>query len=191
MTRVEQETLVDVSCVVHLHTTYSDGTATVPEVVAAARAAGVDLVLVTDHDSLAARRDGWEGRHDGVFALVGTEVSPKQGHYLAFGVDREIRHAGRSALEIAEAVRQAGGVGFAAHPFSRGGHMLLSPRSPPGRHRSTCAAGTRSRRGAACRRLAGWTATSPEFAYAGACARRCHTAARSSSCVRICSASDR
>jgi predicted metal-dependent phosphoesterase TrpH len=119
MTRVEQETLVDVSCVVHLHTTYSDGTATVPEVVAAARAAGVDLVLVTDHDSLAARRDGWEGRHDGVFALVGTEVSPKQGHYLAFGVDREIRHAGRSALEIAEAVRQAGGVGFAAHPFSR------------------------------------------------------------------------
>jgi hypothetical protein len=57
--------------------------------------------------------------------LVGTEVSPKQGHYLAFGVDREIPHAGRSALEIAAAVREAGGVGFAAHPFSRGGHMLV------------------------------------------------------------------
>ena len=121
----QQEFLVDVSCVVHLHTTYSDGTATVGEVVEAARAAGVDLVLLTDHDSLDARRDGWEGRHDGVIVLVGTEVSPKQGHYLAFGVDREIPHAGRSALDIAEAVRQAGGVGFAAHPFSRGGRMLL------------------------------------------------------------------
>ena len=118
-------TLVDVSCVVHLHTTYSDGTATMEEIVAAAAGAGVNLVLLTDHDSLGARRDGWEGRHGEVCVLVGTEVSPKQGHYLAFGVDQDIPHAGRSALQIAAAVRKAGGVGFAAHPFSTGGHMLF------------------------------------------------------------------
>ena len=118
-------TCVDVSCVLHLHTTYSDGTATVDEIIAAAAAAGVDLVLLTDHDSLGARRDGWEGRHGGVSLLVGLEVSPKQGHYLAFGVDREISHVGRSAVQIAGAVRDAGGVGFAAHPFSSGGHMLF------------------------------------------------------------------
>jgi PHP domain-containing protein len=116
---------VDVSCVLHLHTTYSDGTATVEEIVAAAAAARVDLVLLTDHDSLGARRDGWEGRHGDVSVLVGTEVSPKQGHYLAFGVGREIPHAGSSALEIAAAVREAGGIGFAAHPFSSGGQMLV------------------------------------------------------------------
>jgi hypothetical protein len=116
---------VDVSCVVHVHSTYSDGTATVAELAAAAAAAGADALLLTDHDSLQARRDGWQGRHDGVFVLVGTEVSPKQGHYLAFGVDEEIPHAGRSARQIAEAVRHAGGIGFAAHPFSTGGHMLV------------------------------------------------------------------
>jgi len=104
----DQSTLVDVSCVLHLHTTYSDGTATVDELVTAAAAAGVDLVLLTDHDSLGARRDGWEGRQGGVSLLVGTEVSPKQGHYLAFGVDREIPHVGRSALQIGGAVRAAG-----------------------------------------------------------------------------------
>jgi hypothetical protein len=120
-----QNALVDVSCVLHLHTTYSDGTATVAELIAAAAAAGVDLVLLSDHDSLGARWDGWEGRHGDVSLLVGVEVSPKQGHYLAFGVDREIPHAGRSALQIAGAVRDAGGVGFAAHPFSRGGRMLF------------------------------------------------------------------
>ena len=124
---MEHPDLVDVSCVVHVHTTYSDGTATVAEVLTAARSAGADAVLITDHDSLGARRDGWEGTHSGVFLLVGTEVSPKQGHYLAFGVDREIAHAGRSALQIAAAVRAAGGVGFAAHPFSVGGHMLVAP----------------------------------------------------------------
>jgi hypothetical protein len=119
--------LTDVSCVVHVHSTYSDGTATVSELAAAAAAAGADALLLTDHDSLQARRDGWQGRHDGVFVLVGTEVSPKQGHYLAFGVEAEIPHAGRSALQIAEAVRHARGIGFAAHPFSSGGHMLVAP----------------------------------------------------------------
>jgi PHP domain-containing protein len=117
--------LFDVSCVVHVHTTYSDGTATVPEVLDAARASGVDAVLVTDHDSVGARRDGWEGMHEGVFLMVGTEVSPKRGHYLAFGVEREVPHVGRSAVEIAAAVRAAGGIGFAAHPFSVGGRMLV------------------------------------------------------------------
>jgi hypothetical protein len=113
--------------VAHVHTTYSDGTAAVAEVLSAAGGAGADAVLLTDHDSLEARRDGWEGSHDGVFLLVGTEVTPKQGHYLAFGVGHEISHAGRSGLEIAAAVRAAGGVGFAAHPFSAGGRMLVAP----------------------------------------------------------------
>jgi hypothetical protein len=115
----------DVSCVVHVHSTYSDGTATVPDLLSAARAAGADAVLLTDHDTLGARRDGWEGMHDGVFLLVGIEISPKQGHYLAFGIDDELSHAGRSAGEIAGAVRTAGGIGFAAHPFSTGGRMLV------------------------------------------------------------------
>lgn len=115
----------DVSCVAHVHSTYSDGTATAAEIVAAARATGADAVLLTDHDTLEARRDGWEGRHDGVVVMVGTEISPRGGHYLAFGLDREVAHHGRSAVEIAEAVRAAGGVGFAAHPFSRGGHMFV------------------------------------------------------------------
>src|SRR3954451_20157050 len=114
----------DLACIVHVHSTYSDGTASVPEILAAARSAGADAVLLTDHDTLGARRDGWEGRHDGVLLMVGMEVSPKQGHYLAFGTDRVIPHRGRSPREIAAAVRASGGVGFAAHPFSRGGRML-------------------------------------------------------------------
>jgi hypothetical protein len=121
----EPDATVDVSCVVHVHTTCSDGTATVEEVVADAAAAGVDLVILTDHDTIQARRDGWEGVHDGVCVLVGSEVTSKLGHYLALGVDREIPHAGRSPFDIAAAVRDAGGVGFAAHPFSTGGHMLV------------------------------------------------------------------
>ena len=111
----------DLSCVVHLHSTHSDGTGTVEEIAAAGRAVGLDVILLTDHDTLAARdrrEDGWQGS---VLVLVGEEVSPKdQNHYLAFGLDRVIDHTGMTPADIAAAVRDAGGFGFAAHPFSRG-----------------------------------------------------------------------
>jgi hypothetical protein len=111
----------DVACVVHLHSTYSDGTGTVRQIARAARRAKADVVLLTDHDTLAAKHRGEEGWYRDVLLLVGTEVSPRRrNHYLAFGVDREIDHEGLDAAGICRAVRDAGGFGFAAHPFSRG-----------------------------------------------------------------------
>jgi hypothetical protein len=111
----------DLACVVHLHSLYSDGTGTVPEIARAARRARADVVLLTDHDTLEAKDRGEEGWYGDVLLLVGTEVSPRRrNHYLAFGLDREIDHDGLDAAGICRAVREAGGFGFAAHPFSRG-----------------------------------------------------------------------
>ena len=120
------------ACVAHVHSTYSDGTATVAEIADAARGAGADAVLVTDHDTLEARRRGEEGWHDGVLVLAGHEVSPKAGHLLVFGLDEEIPHAGRTEREICTAVREAGGVSFAAHPFSEGSRMSRTIAPPHG-----------------------------------------------------------
>jgi hypothetical protein len=107
----------DLSCVVHLHSLHSDGTGTVEEIARAASRAGADVVLLTDHDTMAAA-PGWYGD---VLVLVGEEVSPKgRDHYLAFGLERPIDHAGMDACDIVRAVREAGGFGFAAHPFSKG-----------------------------------------------------------------------
>jgi hypothetical protein len=78
-------------------------------------------VLLTDHDTLAARDHGEEGWQQGVLVLVGEEVSPKgRDHFLAFGLERPIDHRGMAAAQILEAVERAGGFGFAAHPFSEG-----------------------------------------------------------------------
>jgi hypothetical protein len=111
----------DLACVVHLHSNYSDGTGTVPEIARAAGRARADVVLLTDHDTLEAKRRGEERWYGNVLVLVGTEVSPRRrNHYLAFGLDREIAYDGLDAAGICRAVRDAGGFGFAAHPFSRG-----------------------------------------------------------------------
>jgi hypothetical protein len=111
----------DLAGVVHVHSTYSDGTGTVPEIAAAARANGLDFLLLTDHDTLAAREHGEEGWHDGVLVLVGEEVSPRrENHYLAFGLERPVDHSGLSPQQIVDRVNDAGGFGFLSHPFSKG-----------------------------------------------------------------------
>lgn len=113
--------VADVTCVIHAHSVHSDGTGTVEQIAAQAARADVDAVLLTDHDSLEARRRGSERYHGSVLVCVGEEVSPKNGnHYLAFGIDDEIDHRGLTGAEVVAAVGEAGGFGFLAHPFSSG-----------------------------------------------------------------------
>ena len=113
-------TASDVAAVMHVHSTYSDGTATPLEIAAAAAGSGAEAVFITDHDSLGAGRDGWGGWHHGVLVIVGLEVTTRRGHYLAFGIDEEVDHGAMSEREIAAHVRAEGGLGFPAHPFSQG-----------------------------------------------------------------------
>ena len=111
----------DLACVVHLHSIYSDGTGTVKQIARAGRRARADVVLLTDHDTLEARRRGEEGWYGDVLLLAGVEVSPRRrNHLLAFGIDSPIDHEGLDADGICRAVTEAGGIGFAAHPWSRG-----------------------------------------------------------------------
>jgi hypothetical protein len=117
----------DLTCVIHVHSTHSDGTGTVAQIARAAKRAGIDVVLLTDHDTLAAKRSGEERWYDDVLVLVGEEVSPSdRDHFLAFGIDQEINRR-LSGPEICDAVAAAGGFGFAAHPFSRGSQRFKRP----------------------------------------------------------------
>ncbi|HEX6713968.1 MAG TPA: CehA/McbA family metallohydrolase [Thermoleophilaceae bacterium] len=106
----------DLTCVVHLHSTHSDGTGTVAQIARAAQRAGIDVVLLTDHDTLA----GEERWYGDVLVLVGEEVTPRnRDHYLAFDIEKCISPR-LTGPEICDAVRAQGGFGFAAHPWSRG-----------------------------------------------------------------------
>jgi hypothetical protein len=118
---MSEHPLHDLAGVIHVHSLYSDGTGTVPEIAAAAEANDLDYVLLTDHDTLRAKQNGEEGWHGPVLVLVGEEVSPTRGgHYLAFGIDRPIDHKGLDGHAIIERVNEAGGFGFLSHPFSQG-----------------------------------------------------------------------
>jgi len=109
--------LVRVPGDVHVHTTLSDGGGTPEAVVAAARAAGLAFVALSDHNNLDAKP--LEGYRDGVLVLVGAEISTPAGHLLALGLDHDpVYRWNGDGLDALEDVRDLGGTAFAAHPFS-------------------------------------------------------------------------
>jgi len=106
----------DKAGVIHVHSRYSDGTGSIEAIARAAQRAGLDFVIVTDHDSLAGLRDGKEGWYGRTLLLIGTEVSPDNGnHYLGLGIHEEVPR-GLAPAEYIRAIDHQGGLGFIAHP---------------------------------------------------------------------------
>lgn len=101
----------------HIHTTYSDGTATVPDVLAHAVAANLQVVAITDHDAIAGALDARQRAGDfGVEVVVGEEISTAEGHVLALFIE-DVLPAGRPAAETIAAIHAQGGLCVAPHPY--------------------------------------------------------------------------
>ena len=111
-----QDGFTRVSGVVHVHTTLSDGGGTPEQVAAAAKRAGLRFVFITDHNNLDAKP--FEGEHDGVLVVVGTEISTTAGHVVGLGIPDPVYRFSGDALDALDDVRSLGGVAFAAHPLS-------------------------------------------------------------------------
>jgi hypothetical protein len=112
---------------IHFHSAYSyDAYEPVANIVRAALDAGLDFAILTDHFNLDARRDGWERYHqaDGkrCLLLVGEEISPRYGHYLALQVGKPliVSKTELDAQKMIDAVNAQGGFGFIAHPDHAG-----------------------------------------------------------------------
>ena len=75
----------------HTHSTASDGTDPPAEVMRRAAAAGLDVVALTDHDTLAGHREARDALPPGLALLTGMELScrldDRSVHMLAYGVD--------------------------------------------------------------------------------------------------------
>jgi hypothetical protein len=103
----------------HVHTPYSDGTALHGEIAEAAAKAGLDFVIVTDHNVWV---DGVERHYGKVLLLVGEEVhdvrrQPQANHLLIYNAESELVPLAAHSQGLIDAVSQRGGLCFLAHPF--------------------------------------------------------------------------
>lgn len=106
----------------HMHTAYSDGTGAHSAIARAALKAGLDAVIVTDHNVLVTGPEGYyrEGKKR-VLMLIGEEIhdqarDPQKSHLLVFGAGRELAPFATSPQNLLDNVRSAGGLAFIAHP---------------------------------------------------------------------------
>jgi len=102
---------------IHIHSTHSDGTKSIDEILPIASRAGLDYILVSDHMTLKGLEAGKEGFHGDLLVLIGYEIhdSNHHNHYLAFGL-KEVLSPELSPREYVKEVEKRGGVGIIAHP---------------------------------------------------------------------------
>lgn len=113
----------------HVHTDASeDGLSSLAEQAAAAKAAGLSAIAVTDHNQCTPLPDQLEG----VLLIPGCEVSTRAGHITGLFLEEPLDWAAlradglpSGAAAVAE-IRRCGGLAVLAHPFQ-------SPGADPGR----------------------------------------------------------
>ncbi|MET7312758.1 CehA/McbA family metallohydrolase [Streptomyces sp. NPDC005571] len=108
----------------HLHSVHSDGKRTPAEIATAARAAGLDFINSSEHNTHTAH-SAWQGLWgDDLLILTGEEITTRNGHVIALAtdpgtfVDWRYRARDNRFGHYAKAVRRAGGLVVPAHPHA-------------------------------------------------------------------------
>ncbi len=105
---------------IHIHTRYSDGSDTPSDVLAWAARIGLDVIAITDHDSIEGAVIAAELSRvrQGPEVVIGEEVSSRDGHVLALFIVERVP-PDLSAEETIAAIHEQGGLAIAAHPYWR------------------------------------------------------------------------
>jgi len=105
---------------IHAHTHASDGMVSPVELVRAAAAIGLNVLCITDHDTISELGPAIEaGAAVGVDVVRGEEVTasfPPGIHILGLFLERQIRMH-MSVEDTVDAIHDAGGLAVIAHPF--------------------------------------------------------------------------
>lgn len=103
--------------VIHVHSNASHDSAGDPaEIIAAAKAAGLDFVMMTDHNSRAIFDQGFDGWRDGVLVIRGAEFRAEKDYVLGLGLRSFIDSSRLTFRQVTEAIVAQGGVAIGAHP---------------------------------------------------------------------------
>ncbi|GCF06516.1 phosphotransferase [Dictyobacter arantiisoli] len=106
----------------HMHSTYSDGCATIEEILSHVQNnTDLNVIALTDHDviegSLRAR-DLWSKGSYRFDFVVGEEITTTEGHLLGLFIEKQIPR-GLSMERSIDLIHEQGGLAVVAHPLHR------------------------------------------------------------------------
>ncbi|MGW1890059.1 CehA/McbA family metallohydrolase [Streptomyces sp. NPDC002004] len=108
----------------HLHSWHSDGRRTPAEIAALARAAGLDFINSSEHNTHSAHAHWADQAGDDLLVMLGEEVTTRNGHVVALGtdpgtfVDWRYRARDNRFGRYAREIRRTGGLVVPAHPHA-------------------------------------------------------------------------
>ena len=106
----------------HMHSTYSDGVATLEQILHyVEHRTSLHVIALTDHDIIEGSlrmRDLWAKGNYRFDFIVGEEISTKEGHMLALFIEKRIQ-PGLSIERSIDLVHEQGGLAIVAHPMNR------------------------------------------------------------------------
>ncbi len=121
----------------HMHTTYSDGEFTHAQIADAAIRAGLDFVIVTDHNVWVKGVEGYYGDSPErpVLLLVGEEIhdvrrNPQANHLLVWGAEAELASLAPDPQRLINEVRTRQATCYLAHPVERAAPLFREDALP-------------------------------------------------------------
>ncbi|MET9495852.1 CehA/McbA family metallohydrolase [Streptomyces sp. NPDC006552] len=108
----------------HVHSWHSDGRRAPAEIGALARAAGLDFLTTSDHNTSSSHAHWADVAGDDLLVMLGEEVTTRNGHVLALGtapgtfIDWRYRARDNRWAKYAQEIRRAGGLVVPAHPHA-------------------------------------------------------------------------
>jgi len=114
---------------VHIHSKYSDGRLSIKEIAFLAKDAGLDFIIITDHQTLEGFLNHEEGYTNDVLVMVGMEVNEACNHYLALDVEKTIENNENDPQKVVDEVNRQNGIGVIAHPVEKGSPFINKGRT--------------------------------------------------------------
>jgi len=106
---------------IHIHSDFSDGDSSMEEIIEAAQNAGLDFIIVTDHNELTPKQFAYQRRYGKLLVICGYELTFRRfakNHLLVFGVPSHKPYTGKPYFERMKDIARDGGRLFIAHPWS-------------------------------------------------------------------------
>ena len=104
----------------HIHSDYSDGTGTIGDILRTAGEVHLDFVIITDHNTLRAKKEGCEKFYNKTLLVLGYEINDKENknHCLVLNTE-ETLSTRVPAAEYLKKIKSSGGLSIIAHPHEK------------------------------------------------------------------------
>ncbi len=106
----------DLNGIIHFHSTYSDGSGKIENLIKIAKKLKADFLISSDHNTLKPKYDGLEGYYENLFYFAGEEINTEFGHFLALGIKDEIKRG--DYKDVLLNIKKQNGAGIICHPYN-------------------------------------------------------------------------